>query len=118
MLVRDLQDKYDALCVQLNAFNERVKEEFSRVQEAADAYNGALDKAADFTREVADELDETLQSRDENECESADGKRAAEMLGDWQSFEVQSPQVELPDDLEPPENAASDLVSLPVSSEG
>jgi hypothetical protein len=113
-LVDRIRAERDRLEDAARAFNEAVDKAAGPLEAATNKYNEALDEARTFAEEIAGDIESHYDDKSERWQEGERGQAVQEMLGEWQGFEAEDVEVHRPEEYEPGgEHAADALESLP-----
>ena len=97
----------------INRFNEAVGDLWIAVEEAADAYNEAVDEANEFRSDVHEEMDGYFNDRSEKWQEGEKGSDYSDWMNEW-DMEFDQIEVERPAEAEAPDcSAVGALENLP-----
>lgn len=80
-------------------FNAAMSDHRQSVEDAVDAYNELVSEARDLANDIAAQAEEDISSKSEKWQEGERGQAAAEYQQAWEGLDLDSIEVELPDDV-------------------
>lgn len=113
-LVDRLRDRASELGSAIERFNEQIDKLKDDLEAAVRDYNEVSGEAREFAERVASEAESWREERSERWQESDTGQEHQTWLDEWQGFQPDDVEIEIPDKIQDPDpSAADDLEGLP-----
>lgn len=112
-----LQERYTELENAIEAYNGAIEDLKTPVTEALDAFNEALSDARVLRDEIVSDADEYIEERTERWQESDAGQAVQAYKHEWEYAEIDEVEVEFPEQIEAADRDAEILENLPEEAE-
>lgn len=116
-IVALLQERKEKLETKVSAFNDLLSTARADVEEAMGRYNDALDEAKEFTDNVANEAQATIEEKSEKWQEGEKGQAAVEWQQLWSEIDLDHVDIDFPDEIEFEVSHAEELETLAEAPE-
>jgi len=111
-LLEELQKAESTLASRVEAYNEKMREEFTSVEESLGTLNSVIERVNNFMTDVGTSCQDEFDGKSEKWQEGERGQAAADFISTW-SDTIDEAELEMPDELETPIGMSETFEALP-----